>query len=54
MPSKSQGRHGGNQGKTDRGEAAHQRRQASLSTDTDSRRKGRGGDRGQGHTSGRK
>ena len=54
MPSKSHGRHGGNQGKTDRGEARNQRRQASLNTDTDSLRGSRGGDRGQGHTSGRK
>ena len=54
MPSKSHGRHGGNQGKTDRGEARNQRAQAALNTDTDSRRRGRDRDRSQGHTSGRK
>ena len=50
----SQGRHGGNRGKTDRGEARNQRSSASLNTDTDSLRRGRHRDRTQGHTSGRK
>ena len=54
MPSKSHGRHGGNQGKTDRGEAAHKRARASRNTDTDSLRGSRDRDRVEGHTSGRK
>lgn len=54
MPSKSYGRHGGNQGKTDPGEAANQRRQGALNTDVDSRRGVRDRDRREGHPSGRK
>ena len=56
MRSKSHGRHGGNQGRTDPGEARNQRAAASVNTDTDSRRRGRDRDRDrtQGHTSGRK
>jgi hypothetical protein len=54
MPSKSHGRHGGNQGKTDRGEARNARARAALNTDTDSRRIGRDKNRVEGHTSGRK
>lgn len=54
MPGKSQGRHGGNQGRTDRGEARNQRAAAAVNTDTDSLRSGRDRDRRQGHTSGRK
>jgi hypothetical protein len=50
----SQGRHGGNQGKTDAGEARNQRAQASLNTDTNSRRTPRDKDEAEGHTSGRK
>ena len=50
----SHGRHGGNQGKTDRGEANNQRTQASLNTDTDSLRTPRDKAKAEGHTSGRK
>jgi len=51
---KSHGRHGGNQGKADPGEAANQRRRASVNTDTDSLRGSRDRDKVEGHTSGRK
>jgi len=50
----SHGRHGGNQGHTDRGEARNERAEASLNTDTDSRRTPRDKDQAEGHTSGRK
>jgi hypothetical protein len=50
----SDGRHGGNQGRTDRGEAENARRQAARNTDVDSRRGARERDRSEGHTSGRR
>jgi len=50
----SHGRHGGNQGRTDKGEAKNGRAQASLNTDVDSRRTPREQDEAEGHTSGRK
>lgn len=50
----SHGRHGGNQGRTDEGEAANARAQASRNTDTDSLRGSRDKDKTEGHTSGRK
>ena len=50
----SQGRHGGNHGRTDKGEARNERAQASLNTDLDSRRTPRDQEAAEGHTSGRK
>jgi hypothetical protein len=50
----SDGRHGGNHGRTDRGEAKNEREQASLNTDVDSRRTPRDQNEAEGHTSGRK
>ena len=50
----SKGRHGGGGGRTDKGEAANARAQAALNTDVNSLRRGRGKDKAQGHTSGRK
>ena len=42
----SHGRHGGNSGKTDKGEAANERAQAGSNTDVDSLANGRNEDRG--------
>jgi hypothetical protein len=42
----STGRHGGGGGKTDKGEAANQRRQARLNTDVDSLARDRNDNRG--------
>ena len=50
----SHGRHGGNHGRTDKGEVKNGRAQASLNTDVDSRRTARDRDKAEGHTSGRK
>lgn len=50
----SHGRHGGNQGRTDKGEARNKQQQAALNTDVDSRRRARDQDEAEGHTSGRK
>ena len=50
----SDGRHGGNQGRTDKGEARNERAEAALNTDTDSLTRDRDQDRTEGHTSGRK
>ena len=49
----SDGRHGGNHGRTDKGEAENAKAQASLDTDIDSRRGGRDQDKAEGHTSGK-
>ena len=48
----SDGRHGGNQGRTDKGEAANARAEASRNTDVDSLRGARDQERAEGHTSG--
>lgn len=50
----SHGSHGGNNGRTDKGEAENQRKAASVNTDVDSLRQGRDRDKTQGHTSGEK
>jgi hypothetical protein len=44
----SKGRHGGGGGKTDKGEAANQRRQAGRNTDVDSLARDRNENRGGG------
>ena len=49
----SDGRHGGNHGRTDQGEAENAKAQASLDTDIDSRRGARDQDKAEGHTSGK-
>ena len=49
----SDGRHGGNHGRTDKGEAENAKAQASLDTDIDSRRGARDQDKAEGHTSGK-
>ena len=49
----SDGRHGGNHGPTDKGEAANERAQASRNTDVDSLRGARDQDKVEGHTSGK-
>jgi hypothetical protein len=49
----SEGRHGGNSGRTDKGEAENAKRSASLNTDVDSLRRGRDQERAEGHTSGK-
>ena len=49
----SDGRHGGNRGRTDKGEAENAKAQASLDTDIDSRRGARDQDKAEGHTSGK-
>jgi hypothetical protein len=49
----SDGRHGGNRGRTDKGEAKHQKEEASLNTDVDSLRRGRDQEKATGHTSGK-
>ena len=46
-------RHGGNHGRTDKGEAENAKAQASLDTDIDSRRGARDQDKAEGHTSGK-
>jgi hypothetical protein len=48
----SDGRHGGNHGRTDKGEAANERDQASRNTDVDSLRVPRDQEEAEGHTSG--
>jgi hypothetical protein len=48
----SKGRHGGGGGRTDKGEAANQRSQASLSTDVDSLGRNRNDNRGGGRKKG--
>ena len=50
----SDGRHGGNQGRTDKSEARNERAQAALDTDADSLTRDRDQDETEGHTSGRK
>lgn len=50
----SHGRHGGNSGRTDKGEAETEHRTAGVNTDVDSLRQGRDRDQTQGHTSGKK
>ncbi len=50
----SHGRHGGNRGRTDEGEARNERANASLNTDVDSRRTPRDQDEAEGHTSGKR
>ena len=49
----SMGRHGGNQGRTNKNEARQQSEAARANTDVDSLRKGREHDEAEGHTSGR-
>ena len=49
----SDGRHGGNHGRTDKGEAENAKAQASLNTDVDSLRGARDQDKAEGHTSGK-
>jgi len=49
----SQGRHGGNQGRTDRNEAEQAKKNAGLNTDTDSLTRERDQDEAEGHTSGK-
>lgn len=49
----SEGRHGGNHGRTDRGEAENSKQAASRNTDVDSLRRGREQDKAEGHTSGK-
>jgi len=46
-------RHGGNHGRTDKGEAENAKAQASLNTDVDSLRGARDQDKAEGHTSGK-
>lgn len=47
----SHGRHGGNEGRTDRNEAAQARQQGGLNTDIDSLTRTRDQDEAEGHTS---
>ncbi len=49
----SHGRHGGNQGRTDRNEAEQAKRQGELNTDVDSLTRTRDQDEAEGHTSGK-
>lgn len=49
----SNGRHGGNQGRTDKNEARQQSQAASVNTDVDSLRHARKQDEAEGHTSGK-
>ena len=49
----SDGRHGGNHGRADKGEAANERAQASRNTDVDGLRGARDQQEAEGHTSGK-